>query len=84
MVQVVPFVLMFLDIEVFFPRRLEPSAGGNKSVGSVSGGLICHLFPVLHDIKLDVCLFRGFSCVPVPALDFRVSFSSAMLFDDDV
>ena len=35
---------MFLDIEVFFPRHLEPSAGGNKSVGSVSGGLICHLF----------------------------------------
>jgi len=42
MVQVVPFVLMFLDIEISFPRHLEP------------------------------------------ALDFRDSFSNAMLFDDDV
>ena len=40
--------------------------------------------PVLHDVKLDVCLFRGLSSVPVPTLDFRDSFSSAMLFDDDV
>ena len=48
---------MFLDIEVFFPRRLEPSTGGNKSVGSVSGGLMCHLF--LSSMTLNwmyVCL----------------------------
>ena len=57
---------MFLDIEVFFPRRLEPSAGGNKSVGSVSGGLMCHLF--LSSMTLNwmyICLevsVRSCSC----------------------
>ena len=82
MVQVVPFVLMFLDIEVFFPRRLEPSTGGNKSVGSVSGGLICQLF--LSSMTLNwmyVCLEVSVS-VPVPTLDFDISYSSAILFDD--
>ena len=39
---------------------------------------------VLHDVKLDIYLLRGLSSVPVPTLDFRDSFSSAMLFDDDV
>ena len=38
--------------------------------------------PVLHDVKLDVCLFRGLSSVPVPTLDFDISYSSAILFDD--
>ena len=35
---------------------------------------------VLHDIKLEVFLLEV--SVPVPTLDFDISYSSAILFDD--